>query len=101
MEIHTVTRMVLLRIFFGTTYTRRMSPLDRRRFLAVTAATVASLKTFAEPASQISALTLHPEEAGSTIPFDFMGLSYEMQQITVPDFFSPENEGVDRAVPRA
>ena len=69
-----------------------MSPLDRRSFLAVTAAPVACLKTSAEPASQTSALTLRLEEAGSTIPLDFVGLSYEMQQITAPDFFFPQNK---------
>jgi len=79
-------------VFFATTYARRMSPLDRRSFLAVTAAPVACLKTFAEPASQTSALTLRLEEAGSTIPLDFVGLSYEMQQITAPDFFFPQNK---------
>jgi hypothetical protein len=69
-----------------------MRLLDRRRFVAVAAASVASLKSFAEPASQTGTLTLRREGTGPTVPLDFVGLSYEMQQITAPDFFSAQNK---------
>jgi len=50
------------------------------------------LKTFAQSASQHATLTLHPEKPGPTVPQTFVGLSYEMQQTTAPDFFSPKNK---------
>ena len=76
-----------------------MAPMDRRRFLAVTAATAGSLKTFAQGVTETTALpvtklTLHTDQPGPTVPYNFVGLSYEMEQITVPDFFAPQNEEV-------
>jgi hypothetical protein len=69
-----------------------MSRLNRRHFLAVTAATMANFKTFAQPALQKATITLHTEKPGPTVPHDFIGLSYEMQQITAPDFFNAQNK---------
>jgi len=57
----------LLAYFLTSNYARRMRSLDRRRFLAVAAATAISLKTFAEPASQTATLTLCPEKPGPTV----------------------------------
>ena len=76
-----------------------MAPMDRRRFLAVTAATAGSLKTFAQGVTETTALpvtklTLHTDQPGPTVPYNFVGLSYEMEQISVPDFFAPQNEEV-------
>jgi hypothetical protein len=68
-----------------------MSPMDRRRFLAVTAATAASLKTFAQAPSQSATLTLHPGKSTFTIPRDFVGLSYEAEELMHPSFFSSHN----------
>ena len=71
----------------------RMKPIDRRRFLALSAATAVSLKSLAQtPAA--TTLTLHPETHGPTIPSNFVGLSYETQQLTDPAFFSTANTGL-------
>jgi hypothetical protein len=76
----------------------RMNLMDRRRFLIASAATAASLKSFAQTASalrlQTAKLTLHPDRPGPTIPQNFIGLSYETQQLSEPSFFSPANSGL-------
>jgi hypothetical protein len=78
-----------------------MTLMDRRRFLiatASTAATAASLKSFAQTASapplQLAKFTLHPDRPGPTVPQNFIGLSYEVQQLSEPSFFSPGNSGL-------
>jgi hypothetical protein len=70
-----------------------MNLMDRRRFLIATAATAATLKTFAQPAAatQPVKLTLHPDQPGAAIAHNFVGLSYETQQLSEPAFFSPAN----------
>jgi hypothetical protein len=68
-------------------------PMDRRRFLIATAATAASLKSFAQ-SPQSPTLTLHADKPGPVIPENFVGLSYETQQLSDPDFFSPANAGL-------
>lgn len=70
--------------------------MDRRRFLISGAAVAATLKSFAQAAAQtagphVARLTLHPDKAGFTIPANFVGLSYETQQLSAPSFFSPAN----------
>lgn len=75
----------------------RMNLMDRRRFLIATAATAASLKAFAQTSAarpQTSKLTLHADQAGVIIPRNFVGLSYETQQLSEPDYFSPANKGL-------
>lgn len=69
-----------------------MSPLNRRRFVAVAAAAAftPSLRAFAQTAK----LTLHSDQPGPVIPEDFIGLSYEIQQLSDPNFFSPANHGL-------
>jgi hypothetical protein len=72
-----------------------MKNLDRRRFLIATAAAAASLKSLAQtPAAHTVALTLHPDRPGPAIPPNFVGLSYETQQLSDPGFFSPANTGL-------
>ena len=71
-----------------------MKSMDRRRFLALTAATAATLKTFAQTATPPETLTLHADHPGPTIPQNFIGLSYETQQLSDPTFFSPANTGL-------
>jgi hypothetical protein len=66
--------------------------LDRRRFLALTAATLPTLRSLAQPTA--NTLTLHPDRPGLTIPANFIGLSYETQQLADPTFFSAENSGL-------
>jgi hypothetical protein len=76
----------------------RMKLMDRRRFVIATAATAASLKTFAQTAAsgapQPAKLTLHADQPGAAIPHNFVGLSYETQQLSEPGFFSPANHGL-------
>jgi hypothetical protein len=69
--------------------------MDRRRFLLATAATAAlpTLKSFAQ-ATTTATLKLHPGETGPRIPDNFIGLSYETNELTNPPFFSPENTGL-------
>jgi hypothetical protein len=93
--------------------------MDRRRFLVATAATAASWKSFAQnfpvnggprpsspapqlarppapegPILQTAFLALHTGQAGPAIPANFVGLSYETQQLSEPAFFSPANHGL-------
>jgi hypothetical protein len=72
--------------------------MDRRRFVMTGAAAAASLKSFGQTASgggaQAAKLTLHADQMGPAIPQNFVGLSYETQQLSEPDFFSPANTGL-------
>lgn len=72
-----------------------MSPLNRRRFVAVAAAAALApnLRAFAQTAATAK-LTLHPDQPGPTVPEDFIGLSYEIQQLSDPNFFAPSNHGL-------
>ncbi len=70
-----------------------MSPLDRRRFVALTAATAFTPSAFAQTAATAK-LTLHSDQPGPIVPEDFIGLSYEIQQLSDPNFFSPSNHGL-------
>jgi hypothetical protein len=77
-------------------------PIDRRRFLIAAAATTASIPfaraqetTTSSSASVATAtLSLHTDRPGPTIPANFVGLSYETQQLSDPTFFSPGNAGL-------
>ena len=72
-----------------------MKSMDRRRFLAVSAATAVSFRALAQEAKSATVtLTLHPDKPGPTIPENFVGLSYETQQLSDPDFFSAKNTGL-------
>jgi hypothetical protein len=72
-----------------------MNSMDRRRFLIASAAAAATLKSFAQtPAPQPAKLALHPGQPGPVIPHNFVGLSYETQQLSEPSFFSPANTGL-------
>lgn len=73
----------------------------RRNFLAATPATAAltlpGARLFAQEATSIT-LTLDPSAAPlHRVPTDFLGLSYEVQQLVDPNFFSPKNTGLVRA----
>ena len=71
-----------------------MRKMDRRRFLIASAATAATLKSFAQtPESSASGakITMHRDKPGPAISQSFVGLSYELQQLSEPDFFSPKN----------
>src|SRR5580698_1174009 len=74
-----------------------MKSMNRRRFLrtsAATAATLPTLQALAQKPASAATLTLHPDAPGPTIPQNFIGLSYETQQLSDPAFFSPNNEGL-------
>lgn len=42
------------------------------------------------------ALSIPNEATGPHMPSDFVGLSYEVQQLKDPNFFSPQNSGLIR-----
>ncbi|MGA1982124.1 MAG: hypothetical protein ABSG84_06600 [Acidobacteriaceae bacterium] len=96
-----------------------MKQMDRRRFVVASAATAASWKSFAQnfpashgpspsgpapqlarppapegPVLQTATLVLHTDQPGPFIPPNFVGLSYETQQLSDPAFFSPANTGL-------
>jgi hypothetical protein len=75
-----------------------MTPISRRRFLTTTALSLAAtrLRAQGEAAVQVS-LKLPSEATGPQMPVDFVGLSYEVQQLVDPAFFSPENAGLVQA----
>lgn len=74
-----------------------MSLLTRRRFVATGAAAAVAphLHLIAQAAtSQKGVLTLHSDQHGPTIPENFIGFSYEIQQLADPNFFAPSNTGL-------
>ena len=72
-----------------------MNRISRRRFLAVAAMGVAATRLRAQSAAQVT-LTIPDEATGPRIPEDYVGLSYEVQQLLDPTFFSAQNAGLIR-----
>ncbi len=71
--------------------------LTRRRFLATAAWTVAAARLHAQGQSKVRVTLAIPSEAtGPHMPIDFVGLSYEVQQLADPSFFSAHNSGLIR-----
>jgi hypothetical protein len=71
--------------------------LTRREFLATAACTVAAARLHAQGQSKTRvALAIASEATGSHMPVDFVGLSYEVQQLADPSFFSLQNSGLIR-----
>lgn len=72
-----------------------MTKLSRRTFLANSALALAATQMPAQ-GSGTAAVTLNigGEANGPHIPEDFVGLSYEVQQLHDPSFFSPQNTGL-------
>ena len=68
--------------------------MDRRRFVIAGAAAAASLKGLAQDAGQTVKLVLHAEQTGAVVPGNFVGLSYETQELSDPAFFSAKNTGL-------
>jgi hypothetical protein len=72
--------------------------ISRRRFLQTSAAAVATvpgLRTLAQAAAAPTAsLTLHPDKPGTVIPHNYIGLSYEIEQLSDPSFFNAANTGL-------
>ncbi len=71
--------------------------LTRRRFLATAACTVAAARLHAQGQSRVRVAISIPKGAtGPHMPIDFVGLSYEVQQLADPRFFSAANSGLIR-----
>ena len=71
--------------------------ITRRKFIATAACTVAAARLRAQGQSRVQvALTIPTEAAGPHMPLDFVGLSYEVQQLVDPSFFSMQNSGLIR-----
>lgn len=72
--------------------------ITRRRFLTTTASTLvaASLYTNGQSNARV-ALAIPQEATGPHMPIDFVGLSYEVQQLKDPSFFSAKNTGLVHA----
>ena len=71
--------------------------LTRRKFLAKAACAMAATRFHAYGQSKVQvALTIPKEAVGPHMPIDFVGLSYEVQQLTDPSFFSAQNSGLIR-----
>jgi hypothetical protein len=71
--------------------------LTRRRFIATTACTVAAARLHVHGQSNARvALSIPKEATGPRMPIDFVGLSYEVQQLADPTFFSARNSSLIR-----
>ncbi len=71
--------------------------LTRRRFLATAACTLAAARLHAQGQSKVRvALSIPQDKTGPHMPIDFVGLSYEVQQLADPGFFSAQNSGLIR-----
>ena len=71
--------------------------VTRRRFLATTACTIVAARLHAQGQSKIRVVLAIPVEAtGPRMPIDFVGLSYEVQQLADSSFFSAQNGGLIR-----
>ena len=69
--------------------------LTRRRFLATAACTVAAARLHAQSQSKVRVgLSFSKDATGPHMPIDFVGLSYEVQQLADPTFFSGQNSGL-------
>jgi hypothetical protein len=74
-----------------------MTQLSRRQFLATSALSLAATRLRAQNRKQIQVNLVIPAEAsGPHVPADFVGLSYEVRELTNPDFFSAKNTGLIR-----
>ena len=72
-----------------------MAKISRRRFLSTAACSVAAARLSAQSRQEIQvALSIPSQATGPSIPEDFVGLSYEVQQLTNPSFFSAQNSGL-------
>ncbi|MGA8501152.1 MAG: hypothetical protein WB683_06360 [Candidatus Sulfotelmatobacter sp.] len=71
--------------------------LTRRRFLATAACTLAAARLHVQGQSKAHVALIIPRDAtGPHMPIDFVGLSYEVQQLVDPSFFSAQNSGLIR-----
>ena len=73
-----------------------MTSISRRKFLATAALSAAAVRLHAQTGGTPLTLEVPAEATGPHVPLDFVGLSYEVQQLADPTFFSPSNEGLIR-----
>jgi len=74
-----------------------MNEVTRRRFIATTAMSIAATSLRAQATAQVT-LTIPAAADGPHMPMDYIGLSYEVQQLLDPAFFSGQNAGLIRAL---
>jgi hypothetical protein len=75
-----------------------MSTITRRSFLSTTALALAAARLRAQNRTPVQAnLVIPTETTGPHMPADFVGLSYEVEQLADPNFFSAKNTGLIRA----
>jgi hypothetical protein len=74
-----------------------MTSIGRRGFLTTAAGSIAAthLHLQYKTGSRVS-LKISTEATGPHMPADFVGLSYEVQQLTDPAFFAASNLGLIR-----
>ncbi len=74
-----------------------MTTIGRRRFLVTAALSLAAARLHAQrgAGAQVT-LKLSPDASGPHMPADFVGLSYEVQQLADPRFFAANNAGLIR-----
>src|SRR5580692_7858371 len=72
-----------------------MNAISRRSFLAAAALSIAATRLRGQSVAQAT-LKIPREANGPHMPDDYIGLSYEVQQLTDPSFFSAENTGLAR-----
>ncbi len=74
-----------------------MNTISRRRFLAAGALSFAATRFSAHGQEMARAtLTIPSRASGPQIPANFIGLSYEVEQLADPSFFSAQNTGLIR-----
>src|ERR1700740_621110 len=72
--------------------------LTRRKFLVTAAGTLSPMRLHAQGHSNVRvALAIPSDATGPHMPIDFVGLSYGVQQLGDPTFFSAQNSGLIRA----
>src|SRR5262249_23690707 len=74
-----------------------MTTFGRRTFLVSAACSLASKRLRGQDQTRSNATLVIPSEAtGPEVPADFVGLSYEVQELVDPSFFSASNAGLVR-----
>lgn len=75
-----------------------MATITRRAFLSTAALAAPAVRLRAQgPMAARVTLAIPREATGAQMPPDFVGLSYEVEQLADPDFFSAKNSGLVRA----
>lgn len=74
--------------------------MDRRRFVFSALAATAAVRAVAQSPGTPphTSLTWHPDRPGPVVPENFVGLSYETQQLSDPSALAPTNTGLIAAL---